>query len=70
MSVDLTLPARNHNLRLEARSGFSWPALLLLEDSSGYWLFEDSARIMGEAGDTGTALGLHTRTFDLTLEDQ
>ena len=66
---DLTLFRRTADLTLQARTGAADPALWLLEDESGYWLFEDAARWLGEAGDTGTPLTLRPRSPDLTLPD-
>lgn len=76
MTAALTLPARTttltlfprvFSLTLPTRQGYSLPGRIRLEDDSGYWLFEDGARFLTEAGDVGVPLTLYTRTLGLTL---
>lgn len=59
MATPLTLPPK---------TGVHLPGLVVLEDSSGYWLFEDSSEIAWSADD-GTPLTLNERKTAWTLEE-
>ena len=68
--VTLTVRARSFTLNCKERVGLYMPALVVLEDNSGYLLFEDSDRMMFESGDEGAPLIVRERSFILTAKDR
>lgn len=78
-SLTLTAAERDYSLTAQRRSfaltatelaGVYLPALAVLEDNSGYWLFEDGSRVMFEPGDEGAPLTVRERSFTLTGKDR
>ena len=57
-------------LDVRLREAVYTPALITLEDGSGYWLFEDGTRIVWEPGDTGTAGQVRRRIGNLRVRGQ
>ena len=57
-------------LDVRLREAVYTPALITLEDGTGYWLFEDGTRIVWEPGDTGTAGQVRRRIGNLRVRGQ
>ena len=55
-------------LDVRTREAVYTPALITLEDGTGYWLFEDGTRIVWEPGDTGTAGQVKKRLGNLQVK--
>jgi len=56
-------------ISLPKRPGHQKPADVVLEDYTGYWLFEDGTRIAW-AANVGTAFTVKIRSQELTVQDR
>lgn len=64
----MSVRRRIEALDVRTREAVYTPALITLEDGTGYWLFEDGTRIVWEPGDTGTAGQVKKRLGNLQVK--